>query len=374
MNIPPVDQRRAAVAEAAAEWLQLLESEQASVEQRGQFVDWLRESPLHVAEMLRIGGVHAALSGFKDWQEFAPAAQAATARQAASAQVVPLSRAAPEFVLAPSPATATKYAATARRRVGPRQRVLASLVATLAILGLGAVWLMDYQQSHIRTQRSEHREIRLSDGSLVEMAAASELQLQLGPKERRVALTSGEVLFRVAHESDRPFVVAAGKTRIKATGTAFSVARSDATVVVTVAEGTVRVWSVVSPERALSLSAGQQLQIDPNGLPRPVRAVDSRAELAWTSGLLILDDEPVAEVARRFNARNRVQVQILDPALAARRVSGVFEAADPQSFVAFLESAAGASVVRDAAAGTLVVRSEDVNPGESTTRIAVPRH
>jgi hypothetical protein len=30
--------------------------------------------------------------------------------------------------------------------------------------------------------------------------------------------------------------------------------------------------------------------------------------------------------------------------------------------------------VRDAAAGTLVVRSEDVNPGESTTRIAVPRH
>jgi ferric-dicitrate binding protein FerR (iron transport regulator) len=45
-------------------------------------------------------------------------------------------------------------------------------------------------------------------------------------------------------------------------------------------------------------------------------------------------------VIRRFNALNCVKVEIVDSELAARRISGVFDASDPQSFVAFIEAAA----------------------------------
>ena len=46
--------RQARATEEAAEWLLKLQESGLTTATRGEFVDWLRESPLHVAEMLRI--------------------------------------------------------------------------------------------------------------------------------------------------------------------------------------------------------------------------------------------------------------------------------------------------------------------------------
>ena len=59
---------------------------------------------------------------------------------------------------------------------------------------------------------------------------------------------------------------------------------------------------------------------------------------------LTFDNQTVAEVARLFNSRNRTQIEISDPSLAARRISGIFPTDDPQSFVAFLQVAADVQV------------------------------
>ncbi|MDB6156511.1 MAG: hypothetical protein JWO04_217, partial [Gammaproteobacteria bacterium] len=58
--------RRKRVAAEAAEWWVVLEGE-VSRTQREQYVDWLRESAMHVAEMLRIAQVHGALEQFEQW-------------------------------------------------------------------------------------------------------------------------------------------------------------------------------------------------------------------------------------------------------------------------------------------------------------------
>ena len=58
--------RRKRVAEEAAQWWVLLQGEVPRIE-RERYVDWLRETPLHVAEMLHVAQVHGALEQFERW-------------------------------------------------------------------------------------------------------------------------------------------------------------------------------------------------------------------------------------------------------------------------------------------------------------------
>src|SRR5690349_12905429 len=60
-------ERRAMAAETAAEWWVRLKDPRIPMSEREQFVDWLRESPVHVAEMLRVAQVHDALANFRRW-------------------------------------------------------------------------------------------------------------------------------------------------------------------------------------------------------------------------------------------------------------------------------------------------------------------
>jgi len=62
-------ERRTRAAHDAAAWLLRLESDATSVHERAEFVDWLRESPLHVAEMLRLARLQRSLGRFSRWHE-----------------------------------------------------------------------------------------------------------------------------------------------------------------------------------------------------------------------------------------------------------------------------------------------------------------
>ena len=66
-------ERRRRVNEEAAEWWLQLQAHEMSRRQREAFVDWLRESPVHVAEMLRVASVHGALEKFESWARIATA-------------------------------------------------------------------------------------------------------------------------------------------------------------------------------------------------------------------------------------------------------------------------------------------------------------
>jgi transmembrane sensor len=84
-----------------------------------------------------------------------------------------------------------------------------------------------------------------------------------------------------------------------------------------------------------------------SGAAEPVREVDSHRALAWAEGRLIFQNDELAKVIAEFNRYNRVQLTVVDPALAAKPVSGVFNASDPEAFVAFLQSVTSVEIVRD---------------------------
>lgn len=358
--------RRARAAAEAAEWWVRIEASELSREEREQLVDWLRESAVHVAEMLRMAEVHGALERFHDWVRISTDDEGA----ATDTNVIAFESAQAAPGAAPVASAAEPTSRTSPQPVDPgARRWIAgiALAATVAVLGVFLALLFSAQV--IQTGRAERRSVTLADGSVLQIDPESRLRIRLQKHERDVALERGRALFRVAKDPTRPFVVRADATQVRAVGTQFGVEQSREGIVVTVAEGKVAVRpsdmaadrnimssgsppagraGATAPSTAaeMLLTAGQQVIVPRRGPAEPVRTVDTDRELAWVAGRLVFDNERVADVIEEFNRYNVVQLHVTSPQLAQRLVSGVFDASEPESFIGFMQSVAPVNVRR----------------------------
>lgn len=340
--------RRQRAALEASEWVLRLQDPKVSRSQRAEYVRWLRESPLHVAEMLRVSHVHGELTDFPYWKEIAPADPSSS-----GASVLKLS----SFRGPPI----RRSWLVRRLRLWP---LLGALAAGIAILGIALAYFQHLRYWTIDTETGERRTVTLADSSVVLVSPETTLRVHFSKSERHVTLARGYALFRVTKDPARPFVVKIEHASVRAIGTAFGVEQHYDSAIVTVEEGRVAVaraeasssLSRISPPAEISLDADQQIVVPKVGSMGPVRKVDSRRELAWADGRFVFDRDPVAEVVRKFNRFNRVQIEVLDPQLAARPVSAVFNVSDPEAFVVFLESVANIRVAHPAR-NTIVIAS-----------------
>lgn len=341
------NERRARATHEATQWwnrLSIQREAEVSKLDRESFTQWLRESPLHVAELLRIAQVHDALERFKLWSEIEADAAAAPDN------VVPLRDESSE----PSHDI---EAAGAQPRSRVKIWVMAASACFVAILG---AWLaIGARGEVIETQLTERRQVMLDDGTVVQLEPETKLRVKFEDHLRRVTLDRGRALFRVSKNPQRPFLVSVDNTSVRAVGTAFGVENGKRGVIVTVAEGKVAVGrgqaSDVLPETApqamsgassrmgspatqteIFLTAGQQVTVPSSGVVDPVRAVDTTRALAWAEGQLVFENDTLADVVGEFNRYNRTQLHIDDSELATRRVSGVFEATDTETLLAFI--------------------------------------
>jgi len=310
--------RRQRMTEEAGEWLLRLQQGELSKEQRAQFVDWLRETPVHVTELLRVSQVDSVLREYDGWKDLAP-----VDLQEPAANVVKLD--------------------VVRERETPqgarvRRWLPAAIAAGIAALALG-FWAMHAARWElVETGTAERRELALADGSVVQLAPGSRVRVHLESRLREIVLSRGGAFFRVARDG-RPFIVETAHATVLATGTAFAVEHTSDAVVVTVAEGKVVVQAARNrAEPAVTLTAGQQVRAPDSKQVGEIRSVDATRELSWTRGHLIFDRDRVFEAVDRFNRYNRTRMRIADATLGERRISGVFDSSDPQSFVSFLES------------------------------------
>lgn len=327
--------RRRRVSEEATEWWLQLEGQEMSRDRREAFVDWLRESPVHVAEMLRVASVHNALEQFESWTRIAT-------EGSGSDEVV----------------VALHAADTAASTKARRLRNSWPIAAAVAGLALVTVLLLPVLRGQVmETDRGERREVVLADGSVVQIDPESRLRVRFEEHTRRVVLDAGRALFKVAKNPDRPFLVEADATTVRAVGTAFGVERRPQGVVVTVSEGKVAIEGKAAVVAPAFLTANEQVTVSSGGSATPVRKVDSARALAWADGRLNFENTPIREVVAQFNRYNSIQLHVEDGELARRPISGVFNAANPESFIAFIEATTAVRVERGND-GDIVIASE----------------
>jgi transmembrane sensor len=167
------------------------------------------------------------------------------------------------------------------------------------------------------------RETVLPDGSQVQLAAKSDIDVQYDARQRALELKNGEAYFTVAPNPSKPFIVKIGSMAVRAVGTAFDIRRSGARVVVTVANGVVDVvTSGSATAERVRLAAGNQVTWTGTKLETSTSLIDPNLVLGWRRGQLQYIHEPLAAVISDINRYRTHPIVIRDEAIGELAFTG----------------------------------------------------
>jgi len=237
-------------------------------------------------------------------------------------------------------------------RIGRRRMLWASGAIAAALAPFAFMPLLrnprgTESSKRITTGLGETAEVPLRDGSLVVVNTTSDLEVDQSEHVRNVRLETGEAWFRVAKDTSRPFVVAAGDVRVRAVGTAFSVRRREDGASVQVTEGVVEVWTEGQATGRARVAAGARTFVSERiGAQAPVEdAAGIERTLLWREGALKFQGDTIRDAAAEFNRYNATKLEV-DPTLADEKVVGRFSTKEPDVFANMISLAFGARIER----------------------------
>lgn len=214
--------------------------------------------------------------------------------------------------------------------------VVASGATTLWFKGIGAPF------ADVRTAIGERRTVQLPDGSTVELAGNTALNLSFSPAQRSVELLQGEAFFQVLPKAGGEFSVQTEAGRVLASEGEFCLSCDGPTAQLGVSRHTVR---VITPSQQTDLGEGLSLRFSSTHT-----GVIQRAELdqilAWRNGRLVFFDTPLLTVVNHLQRWREGKIFIPDAQLAARRVSLILNLNRPDQMLDVLSKALAVRTTR----------------------------
>lgn len=282
--------------------------------------------------------------------------------------------AAPERQVVPHASRVMK----ALREHRPRVRLLAigaaSAACLLAAITLGPRLFEKAPGDVMNTEAVAHapmvRETLLPDGSKVELAPKSAIEVDYTESQRTLALSSGEGYFSVAPNKARPFVVKVNGLNVRAVGTEFNIRCADERTVVTVTKGTVDVYPdsarTVSPVSAGPVAGGVRVtagnEVSWVGKVPMVASIDAAHAATWRQGRLEYIQEPLSSVIADVNRYSTRQIVISDKEVGAMSFTGTVLTDDTGEWLRSLPTVFPVKIVSDSQRDTLELRSRTGAP------------
>jgi transmembrane sensor len=348
-------QIRSAITQVAADWYAAHRVGRLSEAERAEFLAWLKASPIHIEEYLGVAALERTLAAAVDDPSMSMDAWVEMARADSTGTVVDIAG-----PFGPNEPTRGPYQPP---RVRPARRFWGGIAAAacVSVAGICVLWM---ERSHdgidaVKTYRTAHGQQgawALPDGSMLHVNTDTAVTVRFSSAERMVEVDHGQVSVDVAHDDRRTFRVHAGSTDAVAVGTEFDVYRRPDSTLITVMSGQVAVsvgrfvphqtTPAQLPSGGLRVGAGQRVSVSGGVLPTAPEPTDVRETTAWLERKIVFDQRPLGAVADEFNRYNDIPFTIDDTVLRSVTISGAFNAADTESFAAFLESLDGVRVER----------------------------
>ncbi len=177
-------------------------------------------------------------------------------------------------------------------------------------------WLADY-----RTGTGERRSLQLADGSLLQLDAASAVDLQYDGDCRRLHFLRGQALLQMVDEA-RPFIVRTDHGCVRGQAARFDIREDADGTSIAVLDGSLEVRPRDSIQPPVQLRAGQQLRFDEQAAG-PVLALQGQPDV-WTRGVLHLQNGRLDEFAAALQ-RYRPGFITCAVEVAGLRLSGTFQ-------------------------------------------------
>lgn len=341
MNEPRPDLERDPAYAEAADWLSRLQQATLTLEETLAWQQWMAQSPRHSRAFHELEELWEKFSSLPTPESLAPD----TLRVDRYDGSVAVSTWKAQLGIIP--------------RRGLRTKALAAMLL-IALIGVGAgsYWLPPMLESlsnagTFETAVGKNANVRLADGSTVQLGGHTRLRVTLTQHLRQIDLLRGEACFEVAKDSTRPFLVRAGTATVTAVGTAFNIRRSDDRVVVSVLEGRILVqpmtpvvpisWVTITKAfgTPTQVKAGERTTIDSRGVESTQAVSEASSAVAWQHGRLAFESEPLRYVLQDVNRYAEKPIIIADPRMAELRVTGTVTEANIIGWVNSLQTAFG---------------------------------
>ncbi|MBI4539927.1 MAG: FecR domain-containing protein [Gemmatimonadetes bacterium] len=233
-----------------------------------------------------------------------------------------------------SPPSVRRPAAPRRR---PRWTSWTLAAAALVVLGIGLGALVErlrapegFGAEEFVTASDEVATLVLRDGSVVRLAPETRLTVGSDSRRREVAL-EGRAYFAVRRSDLGPFTVRTPGGEARVLGTRFDVNARGSELEVVVVDGAVE---VAAAGGRVSVRANEVVRVIEGGEPVVEPVDDVFAVLAWLGQFFAFEATPIEQVAEEFRRRFDVVIEIVDPSLASRTVTGWFTAQTPEEMLA----------------------------------------
>lgn len=286
------------VSHQASVWFALMHGGSATPAEHEALAAWLDADPLHAQAYNRLE---------KLW-----AASALLAKPPAPAVGTPLSRR--RFVGLGVAACAVAVTASA---------------TTLWLKGIGSPF------ADLRTAVGERRTVRLADGSTVELAGNTALNIDFSSTQRAVELLQGEVFFNVVPAAVGELSIKTEAGQVLVNNGEFCLSCDGASTLLTVSRRTVR---VVTASQQTDLGEGLSLRFSANRA-EAIQHAELDQVLAWRNGRLVFFDKPLSAVVSELQRWREGRIFIADTQLAARRVSLILNLNRPDHMLDVLSKA-----------------------------------
>jgi transmembrane sensor len=231
-------------------------------------------------------------------------------------------------------------------------RVAASLLLVCAVTFL--IFFNNYPDTVTVASGNVVKQIRLPDGSAVTLNKNTVARYSSKFKSARdLWLEGGEAFFEVVKNPDVPFIVHAGKTTTRVTGTSFNVRNDSHLTEVAVLSGQVVFGSSKNESAALTLTKGMGGEFNADaGELKEIPAFDNN-NIAWKTHRLEFRDTPLESVVETLERYFRVRIETPDSAALTCRFRGVFEEADLNEIVQVMDYSLNVKLTFDGSVYTL---------------------
>ncbi|WP_050461566.1 FecR domain-containing protein [Herbaspirillum autotrophicum] len=287
---PPLN---AQVVDKAVEWLVHLWSGSADSASRAEWQRWRAADPEHERAWHHIEQVNQQLRGRMDG-------------------------------LSANTAIATLAAPPSRQRRKALKTLSLALTAGTAAWLTSETMLWQSWNSQLRTATGERRNVRLADGTRLDLNTNTAVNVRYDDSLRLVHLVHGELMITTAKDTAtpaRPFMAQTAAGRVRALGTRFMIRQDGGVSHVAVLEGAVELIPATAPGNVVRIDAGQAASFDAQRVLAPPQPLGSEA--AWTEGVLVASNQRLGDFIAELG-RYRPGYLSCDPASADLRVSGVF--------------------------------------------------
>ena len=291
------------IAEDAAHFLVLLESGSASADDRARLQRWREQSPHHEQTWQKAQGLRQRFAGLP-----------------------------PELAMA-----SLDRPDSGRRAVLKRALIVAAL--------LPAGWMLAQQapiaalRADLRTAAGERRDLRLQDGSLLQLDTASALNIDLEQGARLLTLIEGEMALNMAGNV-APMIIQTRQGRVQASGAELCIRQQGDQCLVYVWRGDVELSA--QHGQSLRLRSGQQATMSAESISS-VRAFDVR-QPGWRQGVLSVENQPLGVFLAELS-RYRPGILRWQPEVERLNVTGTFRLDDTDQILKLLAASLPVQVV-----------------------------